>query len=49
MTGLLMGSNMCLKGDNKNKRYHKNLTRKASITTAADDIHEYFFIVFHRK
>ena len=25
------------------------LTLKAPIKTAADDIHKYFFIVFHRK
>ena len=27
----------------------KDLTLKAPITTAADDIHKYFFIVFQRK
>ena len=26
-----------------------NLTLKAPITTVADDIHKYFFIVFQRK
>ena len=26
-----------------------DLTHKAPITTAADDIHKYFFIVFQRK
>ena len=31
---------------NKNRLY---LTHKAPITTAADDIHKYFFIVFQRK
>ena len=28
---------------------YDNLTLKAPITTAADDIHKYFFIVFQRK
>ena len=32
------------------RRYEKSIsTLKAPITTAADDIHKYFFIVFHRK
>ena len=29
--------------------FERNLTLKAPITTAADDIYKYFFIVFQRK
>ena len=31
------------------RRYRTVLSLKASITTAADDIHKYFFNVFQRK
>ena len=31
------------------KALHTSLTGKAPITTAADDIHKYFFVVFSEK
>ena len=31
------------------KNVHNSLTLKKPVTTAADDIHKYFFIVFQRK
>ena len=39
-------------GYKRQKKYvgvHVHLNPKAPITTAADDNHKYFFIVFHRK
>ena len=35
--------------DKGSKSKKTNLTLKAPITTAADDIYKYFFIVFQRK
>ena len=34
---------------NSKKKIKKKLTNKAPITTAADDIHKFFVIVFQRK
>ena len=43
------GVDQSAKSNGRNSKFYKELTLKAPITNAADDIYKYFFIVFFRE